>query len=261
MCISNHYYRPAQHWTKYPTQSTATAHKIPNNKQHQIFGSFTITPSLNLMVSCYPLFYEEGNDGGDHPTHIVIPRYRDDTTKRIRVLSSWGSFYTFAIGKERKNDRQDPVHLCVGNTPTAFLITWILRYTQNDTKRMRFVYPPPHRANSRSATPPQGRGWKSSHIPLHRAPRNADAFCGWLSEGGTTEWWGGSKSIRVKIAKARAHCIGVWFYPLQENQGFFATHFFIKMKKFFGGFPPFFNFANCPKVVAKKPWFFYDVHE
>ena len=27
------------------------------------------------------------------------------------------------------------------------------------------------------------------------------------------------------------------------------------MKKIFGGFPPFFNFANCPKLVAKKPWF------
>ena len=71
----------------------------------------------------------------------------------------------------------------------------------------------------------------------------------------------GGKSIRVKIAKARAHWNGPQFYPLQENQGFFATHFFTKMKKFFGGFPPFFNFANCPKLVAKKPWFFYDVHE
>jgi len=48
---------------------------------------------------------------------------------------------------------------------------------------------------------------------------------------------------------------------LQENQGFFATTFFTKMKKIFVGFPPFFNFANCPKIVAKKPWFFYDVHE
>ena len=79
--------------------------------------------------------------------------------------------------------------------------------------------------------------------------------------GGTTEWWGGSKSIRVKIANARAHWDTPQFYPLQENQGFFATHFFTKMKKFFGGFPPFFNFANCPKIGAKKPWFFYDVHE
>ena len=61
-------------------------------------------------------------------------------------------------------------------------------------------------------------------------------------EGETTEWWGGSKSIRVKIAKVRVHCIGPQFYPLQENQGFFATHFFTKMKKFFGGFPPFFDF-------------------
>jgi hypothetical protein len=58
-----------------------------------------------------------------------------------------------------------------------------------------------------------------------------------------------------------AHWNRPQFYPLQENQGFFATHFFTKMKKNFGGFPPFFNFANCPKVVAKKPWFFYDVHE
>jgi len=48
---------------------------------------------------------------------------------------------------------------------------------------------------------------------------------------------------------------------LQENQGFFAITFFTKMKNFFGGFPPFFNFANSPKIVAKKPWFFYDVHE
>ena len=69
------------------------------------------------------------------------------------------------------------------------------------------------------------------------------------------------KSIRVKIAKARAHWDNPQFYPLQENQGFFATHFFTKMKKFFGGFPPLFNFANCPEIVAKKPWFFYDVHE
>jgi len=48
---------------------------------------------------------------------------------------------------------------------------------------------------------------------------------------------------------------------LQENQGFFATHFFTKMKNFFGGFLGFLIFANCPEIVAKKPWFFYDVHE
>jgi len=31
-----------------------------------------------------------------------------------------GVFYTFAIGKERKNDRQDPVHLCVGGADGIF---------------------------------------------------------------------------------------------------------------------------------------------
>ena len=34
--------------------------------------------------------------------------------------SSLGSFYTFATGKERKNDRQDPVHLCVGGADGIF---------------------------------------------------------------------------------------------------------------------------------------------
>jgi len=48
---------------------------------------------------------------------------------------------------------------------------------------------------------------------------------------------------------------------LQENQGFFATTFFTKMKKFFGGFLRFFDFRFRPKRVAKKPWFFYHDHE
>ena len=42
--------------------------------------------------------------------------------------------------------------------------------------------------------------------------------------GGTTEWWGGSKSIRVKIAKARTQWNNPRFYPLQENQGFFMMY-------------------------------------
>ena len=65
----------------------------------------------------------------------------------------------------------------------------------------------------------------------------------------------GGKSIRVKIAKVRAHCIGVQFYPLQENQGFFATTFgqFAKLKN--GGNSPKIFFIFVKKCVAKKPWF------
>ena len=65
------------------------------------------------------------------------------------------------------------------------------------------------------------------------------------TEGGPRsggEGQNGGKSIRVKIAKARAHWDSPQFYPLQENQGFFATHFFTKMKKIFGGFPQLFDF-------------------
>jgi hypothetical protein len=70
-------------------------------------------------------------------------------------------------------------------------------------------------------------------------------------EGGTTEWWGGSKSIRVKIAKARAHCIDPQFCPLQENQGFFATHFFTKMKNFWR-ISAIFQFCKLPRNCRKK---------
>ena len=48
---------------------------------------------------------------------------------------------------------------------------------------------------------------------------------------------------------------------LQKNQGFFASVFFRKTQKFFGGFPAFFDFRFCPEIVAKKPWFFYHDHE
>ena len=80
-----------------------------------------------------------------HPSHVA-PRWgpirRDDERKKAGMTrqnadvfcpppialgdgwSSLWSFYTFATGKERKNDRQDPVCLCVGNMPTAFFITW-----------------------------------------------------------------------------------------------------------------------------------------
>jgi len=42
----------------------------------------------------------------------------------------------------------------------------------------------------------------------------------------------------------------------QKNQGFFASVFFRKTQKFFGGFPAFFDFRFRPEIVAKKPWFF-----
>ena len=98
----------------------------------------------------------------------------------------------------------------VSAVPTAFLITWILRYTQNDhpspkamggrQKTHAFYSPPPPCGSPspgitheilqfrgarlgrntrprialnkclRSATPPQGWGWKSSHIPLQVSP-------------------------------------------------------------------------------------------
>ncbi len=86
-------------------------------------------------------------------------------------------------------------------------------------------------------------------------------FVGDYRRGGTTEWWGGSKSIRVKIAKARTQWNSPQFCPLQENQGFFATIFgqFAKLKN--GGNPPKIFFIFVKKVVAKKPWFFYHDHE
>ncbi len=69
----------------------------------------------------------------------------------------------------------------------------------------------------------------------------------WVILGGGGPRSGGEgencgKSIRVKIAKARVQWDGPRFYLLQENQGFFATHFFTKMKNFFGGFLRFFDF-------------------
>jgi hypothetical protein len=83
-------------------------------------------------------------------------------------------------------------------------------------------------------------------------------------EGGTTEWWGGSKlqkSIRVKIAKARAHWDKPQFYLLQENQGFFATNSGRNQKSKNGGNPPKIFFIFVKKCIAKKPWFFYHDHE
>jgi hypothetical protein len=71
-------------------------------------------------------------------------------------------------------------------------------------------------------------------------------------EGGTTEWWGGSKSIRVKIAKACAHWDTPQFYPLQEKPSFFCDELWAicKIEKWRKSAKNFFHF--CEKMCCKK---------
>ena len=185
-----------------------------------------------------------------------------------------GVFTPLPSAKNVKTDRQDPVHLCVG--------TWIFPFFMKEggDRRRRWgsceifehlvwlgwdTRPRLDKCFTLSCRPRRKGGVGKAAIFPSIGPRETRMrFVGDYRRGGPRSGGEGEncgKSIRVKIAKAHAHWDSPRFYPLQENQGFFATHFFTKMKKFFGGFPPFFNFANCPKLVAKKPWFFYDVHE
>ena len=131
---------------------------------------------------------------------------QDDATKRIRVFcppphKPWatgghpeGVFYTFATGKERKNDRQDPVHLCVG-TADGFVVI-------PPKGGIQFCVPQNLRNNADDSAPigprrgatcdgwvmpgegnPQGGGGKTKTLsvatrhPSDNHPQNASAFC------------------------------------------------------------------------------------
>ena len=146
-------------------------------------------------------------------------------------------FLHLCHGKERKNDRQDPVHLCVGNTPTAFLITWILRYTQNA--------PPLHRLR-RSPAP----------IGAEYSPPSGPAKRGcvlWVIIGGGDHGVVG----RVKIDSCK-NCKGArtlgrtLILPVARKPRFFCNTFFHKNEKFFWRISAIFQFCKLPKVRRKK---------
>ena len=119
---------------------------------------------------------------------------------------------------------------------------------------MRFVYPPPHRIArcACSATPPQGRGWKSNHIPLPSGPAKRGCVL-WVIIGGGDHGVVG----RVKIDSCK-NCKGArtlhWslILPVARKPRFFCNTFFHKNEKNFWRISAIFQFCKLPKVRRKK---------
>jgi len=138
--------------------------------------------------------------------------------RRVVILRE---FLHLCHGKERKNDRQDPVHLCVGNTPTAFLITWILRYTQNDH--------PLHRL--RRSPAPIGAEYSPPSGPTKRG------CVLWVIIGGGNHGVVGRVKMAenrfVQNAQSRAHRAIPQIKVVARKPRFFCNTFFYKNEKIF----------------------------